>query len=371
MRDTETVDRADLWEQEHRLLVAFRNWRRSRSFPEDDRRRQVAGRALLWVVARRLALPGLSIVVAVTAQVSFGLFTQIGALFTMRQDLDVARQQLEVATQELATLRNSETVRVEAIVADARRQIDGGVTRVAVRSVADETVLSDVHSKLVPVLEAYPDHAVANFVMCKYYMNRRLAGDARRHCEVAVRADPSWPEAAVAMATLHIREGNHELAVSECERAVGIAEASQDVRAETHGLAYLNLGIAEKALGNRERAAEAFEMAMRLVEDFPEARYRLADLKCLAGEFRRAEELFAQVLRAYSEPDRHKEESIPGVRKNLGLCLYRAGKNDEAKEQLAAAKSAKPGMRGVDPYLDCLDLGQDFSQCERRRTDTD
>jgi tetratricopeptide (TPR) repeat protein len=95
--------------------------------------------------------------------------------------------------------------------------------------------------------------------------------EARQVLDRALRLDRTHPVALNALAVLHASEGRIDHALTLLESA---REANPD-----HPLTWLNLGVTWEAKGERTRAIQFYQEAIRLQPDFVEARHRLATLE--------------------------------------------------------------------------------------------
>ncbi len=170
------------------------------------------------------------------------------------------------------------------------------------------------------------------------------AGHALRE---ALRINPSYTEALLALANVYEGQGDFERSREIAERAGSVARLADDVLdATTRGkLANLQaaLGDAYCEVGELREAIEAYRKALDRCPNFPDIRNRLGIALRDAGLPDRALAEFRRVLRSH-----------PGfcdAAVQLGVTLYSLGRAEEATHEWEAVLSEHPEREDARMYL--------------------
>ena len=170
------------------------------------------------------------------------------------------------------------------------------------------------------------------------------AGDSLRE---ALRLNPSYTEALLALANVYESQGDFDRSREVAERAGRVAHSADDVLdATTRGkLANLQaaLGDAYREVGELREAIEAYRKALDRCPNFPDIRNRLGIALRDAGLPDRAIAEFRRVLRGH-----------PGfcdAAVQLGLTLYSLGRAEEAANECEAVLAEHPEREDARMYL--------------------
>ncbi len=163
----------------------------------------------------------------------------------------------------------------------------------------------------------------------------------------ALRANPSYTEALLALANVYESQGDYERSREIAERAGSIERSAGDVLdATTRGkLANLQaaLGDAYREVGELREAIEAYRKALDRCPDFPDIRNRLGVALRDAGLPDRAIAEFRRVLRVH-----------PGfcdAAVQLGVTLYSLGRTEEAASEWETVLAEHPEREDARMYL--------------------
>jgi tetratricopeptide (TPR) repeat protein len=169
----------------------------------------------------------------------------------------------------------------------------------------------------------------------------------------ALRINPSYTEALLALASLHERQGDFERSRELGERARTTARAPAGaLDATTRGkLANLQaqLGDAYREAGDMAEAIEAYRKALDRCPKFHDIRHRLGIALREIGLPDRALAEFRRVLR--SNPD------FLDAAVQLGLTLYTLGRADRAVEQWKSVLERDPERADARMYLGLVRTG--------------
>ncbi len=142
---------------------------------------------------------------------------------------------------------------------------------------------------------------------------------AQVHFQRALELDPAFTEAKVNYGNLHLDRQQYDKAAALYEEALG------DMRYRTPEFAQGNLGWAEYKRGNVEKGIEHIKAAVTLNPDFCSG-YR--NLGIIHKEQQEAEDACTWFGRY-----RERCPDIAEAHYEVGLCLAREGKNDEALQR--------------------------------------
>ena len=170
---------------------------------------------------------------------------------------------------------------------------------------------------------------------------------AARSLREALRINPSYTEAMLALAHVYELEGDFERAREITERAHSLESHSDgSLDATTRGkLANLQaaMGDAYAEAGDLREAIEAYRKALDRCPGFHDIRFRLGVALRENGLPDRALAEFARVLRA--NPD------FSEARVQRGLTLYTLGRANEAVAVWEEVLAAEPGREDATMYL--------------------
>ncbi len=164
----------------------------------------------------------------------------------------------------------------------------------------------------------------------------------------ALRINPSYVEAMLALAIVYENQGNFERACELVARAQRLGERADEGRidATTRGkLANLQarLGDAYHEVGELREAIDAYRRALDRCPDFHDIRYRLGVVLREAGLPDRALVEFGHVLR-------RRPDYLDAVIQK-GLTLYTLGRAEEAAADWTAVLAADPERADARMYL--------------------
>jgi len=178
--------------------------------------------------------------------------------------------------------------------------------------------------------------------------NRKGDLDAAAHSlREALRINPSYSEALLAIANVYENQGDFDRSREIAERAGSVARSADDVLdATTRGkLANLQaaLGDAYREVGELREAIEAYRKALDRCPNFPDIRNRLGIALRDVGLPDRAIAEFHRVLRSH-----------PGFCDSavqLGVTLYSLGRTEEAAQEWEAVLAEHPEREDARMYL--------------------
>lgn len=176
---------------------------------------------------------------------------------------------------------------------------------------------------------------------------KRDFASAAKSLREALRINPSYTEAMLALANVYEQEGDFERSREIAERARTLAKPTDgSLDATTRGkLANLQaaLGDAYAEAGELREAIEAYRKALDRCPTFHDIRYRLGVALREAGLPDRALAEFGRVLRAN-----------PGYLDAVvqrGLTLYTLGRTQDAIAEWKSVIGADPGREDASMYL--------------------
>lgn len=212
------------------------------------------------------------------------------------------------------------------------------------------------HGDVEPALEALTklQQTHDNFADVHYMVGVLLdqQGDsngARASLQQAIRINPGYAEALLALATLYERLGEFDRSREFADRALLVSRTrggAGSLDATTRGkLANLQAALADAYVeaGDLREGTLAYRKALDRCPDFHDIRYRLG--RCLreAGLPDRAMLEFKRVLRA--RPD------LNDARAQLALTYYTLGRVQDAREQWKQVLEYEPAHRVARMYL--------------------
>jgi tetratricopeptide (TPR) repeat protein len=173
------------------------------------------------------------------------------------------------------------------------------------------------------------------------------ADGARDRLRDAVRLNPAYTEALLALASVYERDGDYARSRELTERAAQAAPAVPGaLDATTRGkLANLQaaVGDAYADVGEYREAIDAYRRALDRCPDFHDIRHRLGVALRAAGLPARAELEFKRVLRG--NPD------LLGAQVQLGLTYYTMGRAPDAVAVWSEVLRRDPSQRDALMYL--------------------
>jgi tetratricopeptide (TPR) repeat protein len=189
--------------------------------------------------------------------------------------------------------------------------------------------------------------ADVHYMIGVMYHRKGDLGAAGHSLREAVRVNPSYTEALLALANVYESQGDFERSREVAERAGRVARFANDVLdATTRGkLANLQaaLGDAYREVGELREAIEAYRKALDRCPDFPDSRNRLGIALRDAGLPDRALAEFRRVLRSH-----------PGfcdAAVQLAVTLYSLGRTEEAAQEWESVLAEHPEREDARMYL--------------------
>ena len=146
----------------------------------------------------------------------------------------------------------------------------------------------------------------------------RLAGDATKACEIAVKKDANLARAHTCLGRVYQGTGKYELAVAEYQKASTIEPALDAAQA--------GLARAYESLNRLQEAEQSYEAVIALRPDYWAGYNRLGTFYLRNGKLEEAAQMYAQVTSLV--PD-----SFAGFA-NLGITRIQQGRYNEAIEPL-------------------------------------
>jgi tetratricopeptide (TPR) repeat protein len=181
------------------------------------------------------------------------------------------------------------------------------------------------------------------------------AGQALRE---ALRINPSYTEAQLALAGVYENQGDFDRSREIAEAAGALARPSQGaLDATTRGkLANLQaqLGDAFREVGELREAVEAYRKALDRCPNFPDIRNRLGIALRDAGLPDRALAEFRRILRNHPT---FYDASV-----QLGLTFYTLGRPEEAAKEWKAVAAKAPHREDAQTYLKMIGHEPDDSE---------
>jgi len=166
----------------------------------------------------------------------------------------------------------------------------------------------------------------------------------------AIRINPSYAEALLALATVHEHRGDYERSRELAERASMVSRGAPGaLDATTRGkLANLQAAVADAYadVGELREAIEGYRKALDRCPDYHDIRYRLGVVLRESGLPSQAEQEFRRVLR--SNP------VFLDAQVQLGLTYYTMGRSHDAIEQWTKVLQQVPGRDDAKMYMRLL-----------------
>jgi len=200
---------------------------------------------------------------------------------------------------------------------------------------------------LSPLLERRTGFADLHYMVGVLLDQQGETEEARVRLRDAIRLNPSYTEALLALASVYERDGDYERSRELTERAAQAAPAVPGaLDATTRGkLANLQavVGDACMEVGDYREAIVAYRKALDRCPDFHDIRLRLGVAFRSAGLAHQAETEFKRVLRG--NPD------LLGAQVQLGLTYYTLGRAPEAIGLWREVLRLDPSQRDALMYL--------------------
>jgi tetratricopeptide (TPR) repeat protein len=201
----------------------------------------------------------------------------------------------------------------------------------------------EAFSELLQTRDDFADVHYMVGVMLERRGETDLAAESLRK---AIRLNPSYAEALLALASIYERLGDFERSRELAERAAMVSRGAPGaLDATTRGkLANLQAGLGDAyaEAGEFREAIEAYRKALDRCPDFHDIRYRLGVTLREAGLPARAVQEFGRVLRA--NPD------FLESRVQLGLTYYTMGRFQDALAQWAEVIRLDPSREDARMY---------------------
>jgi len=158
------------------------------------------------------------------------------------------------------------------------------------------------------------------------YTELGRTGEAKAQLDSVLKNDPENVQALIALANLYLREGQREDVIALCKRTLSVDENNVQ--------AYMLMGEICMAERNHSEALPYLEKAVEIQPKLTRNRLNLA--ACLVGvrQYDRAEIMLKEIIHEYPKSAR--------ARYNLGLLYEEQGRLDEAKTAYAEEVSAFP-----------------------------
>ena len=207
---------------------------------------------------------------------------------------------------------------------------------------ADEALLS--FSRL---LESRSDFADVHYMMGVMHDRQGDDEDASRSLRNAIRLNPSYAEALLALASVHERRGEYDRSREYAERAASVSRRDgHALDPTTRGkLANLQAAVADAyaQVGEFREAIEGYRKALDHCPTFHDIRQRLGAALREAGLPDKSLAEFHRVLRARPE--------LLGARVQLGLTYYTLGRTPDARREWNTVLREDPSNRNARMYL--------------------
>jgi tetratricopeptide (TPR) repeat protein len=200
---------------------------------------------------------------------------------------------------------------------------------------------------LTTLLETRRDYADVHFMLGVMLERAEDPASAAQSLREALRINPAYTEAMVALASVYESTGDFERSREIAQRAGTLApQPDGALDATTRGkLANLQAAVADAyaEAGDKREAIEGYRKALDRCPTFHDIRFRLGVTLREAGLPDRALAEFARVLRA--QPD------YAEARVQRGLTLYTLGRADEALAEWESLLESDPTRDDAKMYL--------------------
>lgn len=199
--------------------------------------------------------------------------------------------------------------------------------------------------QLTRLLQTRQEFADVHYMVGVLLERRNDPGGAARCLTRALRINPGYAEARLALASLYESQGDFDRS-REITQAARPAGAAGSVDPTTRGkLANLQatLGDAYREAGEIREAVEAYRKALDRCPGFHDIRLRLGIALREAGLPAQALEEFRRILRTH--PD-YLDAAV-----QAGLTLYTLGRAGDARREWQAVLASDPGRQDATMYL--------------------
>ncbi|MBM4045295.1 MAG: tetratricopeptide repeat protein [Planctomycetes bacterium] len=178
-----------------------------------------------------------------------------------------------------------------------------------------------------------PGSPRAHHALGNAYQRRDLSARAAQRQQSALRKDPNYIEAWVNLALAQEALGRLDDAAASCQRALRVDPKL--VREPVNfALAHNHLGSIRRQQGRLDEAMAEYEAALKVAPDLAEARYNLGNAYAAKREFDQAAEAYRAALKL--------SPGHAGARENLGNVLFAGGKLTNAADEYRAALALRP-----------------------------
>ncbi len=201
-------------------------------------------------------------------------------------------------------------------------------------------------AQLERLIERRGGFADLHYMVGLLHERRNDHAAAARSLRRALRINPSYTEALLALASVYEQQGDFARSEELAARARHVARGDGGVDATTRGkLANLQaaLGDAYREVGELREAIEAYRKALDRCPEFHDIRQRLGLALREAGLPHRALAEFRRVQRAH--PD-YFDAAV-----QAGLTLYTLGRGDEAVGEWRTVLARNPDHQEARMYL--------------------
>jgi tetratricopeptide (TPR) repeat protein len=202
-------------------------------------------------------------------------------------------------------------------------------------------------AQLTRLLETRQGYADVHYMVGVLHERRNDYSAAKSSLQQAVRLNPTYTEALLALASVYERQGDFDRSQEIAERArVSSRPGDGALDPTTRGkLANLQaaLGDAFRQAGELREAIEAYRRALDRCPSFHDIRHRLGGALRESGLPHHAIAEYRRVLRA--NPD------FLDAAVQLGFCLYTLGRTDEAKREWLGVTARDPEREDARMYL--------------------
>lgn len=205
------------------------------------------------------------------------------------------------------------------------------------------------------LLETRRDFADVYYMLGMLLERKSDTAAAARNLREALRINPTYTEAALALAGVYEQQGDFDRSREITERARSLAATTDGtLDATTRGkLANLQaaMGDAYAEAGDLREAVDAYRKALDRCPSFHDIRFRLGVALRDAGLPDRALAEFSRVLRA--NPD-YADAAV-----QRGLTLFSLGRTESAVTEWKAVLARHPGRKDAEMYLRLAGRGDD------------
>ena len=198
----------------------------------------------------------------------------------------------EQASKIVAALLKDDPKDPETIAMHATLLLQGG----------DKRQIKNVISELQPLVSKMPGNAILHYNLGRAYLvasDPQSLDQARIQFLEALKIEPRYVPAMVALANLDLTRGNHSQAVQEAERALEVDHTNQ--------AAMLIRGAGLASMQQRDKAREQFTNILKMYPNSNDAHFQLAMLNYYERNYKDMEAEFQTLLKA-NDP-----RGLPGI----------------------------------------------------------